>query len=174
MPARSNVSEFAGRIRAGAKAIEVSQRTALTAAAKVFQKGATDTLEAAAPGGHLRNVKNSKLAVGVTVTGTGDSTTAKVYAKTGAYAILDNPVKAHYVGRGRSTKKVKKGFAGPSRPGKGVGHPMQTPYGWRTGPFLIKLHDGKHTFARGTQAVIVEAGKAAQDATVNAVAKALA
>lgn len=157
------VAEFAGKIERGGAELKKQERSATLKAAKVLQRGAMSTLNMAAPGGHLRNVKNSALAVRATSTADG----AMVAAAGKAYAILDNPTRGHWIGQGRS-RKVK-GF-GPARPGQrrlgkvefgpGIGGGRQVlRIGGRevTGPVFHPGTHGKHTFSIGTEAATPEA-----------------
>ena len=141
--------QLAGKLEKFAVALEKQQKAAALDGAKVLKAGAERAMNAAAPGGHLRNIKNSRLTVSVTTTG---DRTALVSANGGAYAILDNPTRAHWIGQGRSTKKPKRGAFGPARPSKRAGtrSPIKIGNTWVTGPVLHPGTKGKHTFNAGT------------------------
>jgi len=111
----------------------------------------------AAPGGHLRNVKKSRLRVTVRMSTDAKATVALVGA--GA-AILDNPTRAHWIGQGRSTKRLKSGVEGPFRPGRKQAHAIKIGNNWVMGPVLHPGTKGKHTFNRGTEAATPAAFKA--------------
>ena len=148
----TSVAEFAGKIeRAGAE-LKKQEKPATLKAARVLQRGAEAALNAAAPGGHLRNVKNSALSVRATSTPDG----AQVSAVGKAYAILDNPTKGHTIGGGKGTKRAKGGI-GPSRPGKRSGGVLYINGKFKTGPIHHPGTHGKHTFNIGTEAVTPEA-----------------
>ena len=148
----TSVLEFVGKIEQVPVVLEKQKRQATLKAAQVLRDGAMASLNAAAPGGHLRNVKGSALAVRATSTPDG----AMVAAVGKAFAILDNPTKGHTIGGGKGTKRAKGGI-GPSRPGKRSGGVLHIGNGFVTGPVHHPGTHGKHTFNLGTEAVTPEA-----------------
>lgn len=168
MGTSSSVDQFVGKIRKTGVEIQKAQQSTVAAAAKVLQAGAQTSIFAAAPGGHLRNVKGSHITVISTVKGTGGETTATIRATSGAAAILDNRTRAHLVGAGRSTKKVKRGLSGPARPGKAT-QVLKIGGQFVTGPIHHPGTKGKHTFNKGIEASLKPATEVLQKKTINVV-----
>lgn len=175
MPATSNITSFAATIRQAGQAATGGQKAAATKAAAVIKAGAQSSMEAVAPSLRLRNIgKNgSKISLSTKTTETAGGVSVTVRASGAAAAILDLPTKGHLIGAGRSTKRLKGGKEGPSRPGRGTGHPMNTPFGWKTGPFNDPGTHGKLSFEKGAQGAAADAQKAFTDSINQSVRKAI-
>jgi hypothetical protein len=165
----SSPAAFGKAIQGVGTAFKKAQKPSVEAGAKVFQRGATEALNAAAPGGRLRNVKNSRITVKMKVSGAESDAQASVSEFGGASAILNSPTRAHWIGIGRSTKRLKVGFSGPARPGKKQGHAIKVGGTWVEGPVLHPGTKGKDTFTKGTKAVEAQAMKAMSDTVSKAV-----
>lgn len=149
--------------------IKKQEKTATLAAAKILQKGAEATLLAATHDNRLRNIDRKTLSGGrqgpvkggppLSVSARSEGNDAIVKAVGSSYAILDNPTRAHWIGIGRSTKRLKSGVAGPFRPGKKTGHAIKIGDNWVMGPILHPGTHGKHTFNIGTETATPEAFK---------------
>lgn len=172
-----SVEQMAAALRKVSEAGGKAQRQAVQNAAQVVQRATTASMMSATHGDrNLHNVKKSNLKVTFKMSGTDANPSALVKAVGGAYAILDNPSRAHWIGGGRSTKRLKGGAQGPARPGKLAGRriPIKVAGRWVMGPVLHPGTKGKHTFvtaAEASQTLVVKELHRSTVAAITAVFK---